>query len=321
MAENTSFITLEESLARKLYLDWRRRNAVEIVTRAARLGNAGEWSAAKRAVKELSFAATIEANFGFIEQTSLKSYLLGESFFTEGRVKDTLLARGDEPIPLGVTLAASTMLAGLEQSIRRVQEQAMLVLDEAEAEETQAAEEAAGGMVVLKAVIVGLASKLNTAVVSGGAAIDTAANLSTSRLASFGALSQAQQNGQGRFQISEVLDRRTCAVCRRMHGKIFSVAPALAQTEEALLTSNPMELASSNPWPSTSRQGITDLTSMTDEELTGKGWNKPPFHSGCRGILVPVGDVGASSIISFVPLATGLTGAEAAAAEIASATS
>ena len=318
MAENTSFITLEESLARKLYLDWRRRNAVEIVTRAARLGNAGDWAGAKRAVKQLSFAPTIEANFGFIEQTSLKSYLLGESFFTEGRVGDTLLVRGDEPVPLGVTLAAPTMLAGLEQSIRRVQEQALTVLDEAEAEETQAVEEASGGMVTLKAVIPGLASKLNTAVVSGGAAIDTAANLSTSRLASLGAMSQAQANGQGRFQISEVLDRRTCAVCRRMNGKVFNVAQALAQTEEALLTSNPMELASSNPFPSTSRQGISDLTSMTDEELAGKGWNTPPFHPGCRGILVPVGTVDPSSMISFVPLATGLTGAEAAAAEIAS---
>jgi hypothetical protein len=321
MAENTSFITLEESLARKLYLDWRRRNAAEIVVRATKLANAGDWSGAKRAVKELSFAATVEANIGLIDQLSLKAYLLGQSFFTEGRVGETRLARGDESLPVEVTLASATMQVGLEQSIRQVQEKALAVLDEAEAEEVQAVEVVTGGMIILKAIIAGLASKLNTAVASGGAAIDVAANLSTSRLASYGALSQADSMGTGRYQISEVLDRRTCAVCRRMHGKIFSVKPALAQTEQILLTGNPMELASSSPFPSTSRQGVSDLTSMSDVELTGAGWNKPPFHPGCRGIIVPVGDVGLGEMISFIPLATGLTGGEAAAAELAVATS
>ncbi len=321
MAENTSFITLEESLARKLYLDWRRRNAIEIVTRAARQGNAGQWSEAKRTVKELTFTPTIDANLGYIEQLSIQSYLLGESFFTEGKVGETMLARGNESVPLGVILAPVTLRAGLEQAILQIQEKALTMLDETEAEQSQEAEAASGGMITLKAVIEGLASKLNTAVVSGGAAIDTAANLSTSRLASYGALAQAQENGQGRYQISEVLDLRTCPVCRRMHGKTFSIAPALAQTEEALLTGNPKELASSNPFPKTSRQGISDLTSMSDEELVGQGWNKPPFHPGCRGILVPVGDVVPGSMIHFGPLATGLTGSEAAAAELAIASS
>ena len=106
-----------------------------------------------------------------------------------------------------------------------------------------------------------------------------------------------------------------------MHGKIFSVAPALAQTEQMLLTDNPQELATSNPWPSQSRQGISDMSGMSTDELVSAGWNKPPFHGGCRGIIVPVGDVGASSMIAFAPLAEGLTATEAAAAELATANS
>ena len=321
MAEYQSFITLEESLARKLYLDWRRRNAVEIVVRAVKLANAGDWAGAKRAVKELSFTATIDANEGLIEQISLKAYMLGQSFFTEGRVSDTMLAKGEERLPVEATLTAAALRAGLEKSAIAVQEKALAVLAEAEAEQTQAAEERSGGMIVIKAVIEGLASTLNTAVVSGGVAIDIGANLSTSRLASYGALSQADAMGLGRFQISEVLDMRTCAVCRRMHGKIFSVKPALAQTQAALLTGNPEELATGSPFPGQSRQAISDLSAMPDMELEGKGWNKPPFHPGCRGIIVPVGDVTPGSMISFAPLATGLTGAEATAAEIAIANS
>lgn len=313
MAENTSFITLEESLARHLYLDWRRRVASEITTRAIKQVRAGQFDAAKRTVKELTFAPTIEANRGFIDQTALKAYLLGQSFFTEGRVADTMLARGAEPVPVVIGMTAGIMLTGLEQSVEAVRLAALKVIEEEE--EIQSEE------LVFKAVIEGMASKLNTAVASGGAAIDVSANLTTSRLANYGALTEADGAGAGRYQISEVLDRRTCAVCRRMHGKTFSVAPALAQTEQILLTDNPQELASSQPFPSTSRQGISDMSGMSTDELVGAGWNKPPFHPSCRGIIVPVGDVGIGSMIAFAPLAEGLTATEAAAAEIASASS
>ena len=110
-------------------------------------------------------------------------------------------------------------------------------------------------------------------------------------------------------------------MCRRMHGKIFSIAPALAQTEQMLLTDNPQELATSNPWPKQSRQGISDLSEMSTDDLVSAGWNKPPFHGGCRVIIVPVGEVGASSMIDFLPLPEGLTGAEAAATALAQASS
>ncbi len=316
MAKNTSFITLEESLTRKLHLDWRRRNAAEVTVTATKHALAGRWGDARTAINRLTFAPTIEANFGFIEQIALKAYLLGQSFFTEGRVGATLLARGEESQPIQISMAPGQMLTGLEQSIELVRQAAMKVLSEAEAEETAEADR-----IAFKAVIPGLASKLNTAVASGGAAIDLSANLTTSRLASYGSLTEATAGGMGRYQISEVLDLRTCPVCRRMHGKVFSTAPALEQTEQILLTDNPQELATSNPWPSQSRQGISDLSGMSTEELVGAGWNKPPFHPGCRGIIVPVGSVGLGETIAFIPLATDLTAAEAAAAEIAAANS
>ena len=314
MASNRSFITLEESLARKLYLDWRRRTANEITVNAIKHARAGEWSEAKRAIRGLTFAPTLEAKAGLIDQIALSAYMLGQSFFVDGVVRDGELARGREDEPIQIVMAPGIMTVGLEQSIEAVRVEALKVIDEWEQQDTDA-------KTVFKAVIPGLGAKLNSAVASGGVAIDTAANLTTSRLASFGALAQAEALGAGTYQISEVLDLVTCAVCRRMHGRTFSVGPALLSVEEQLLTANPMELASSAPFPSQSRQGISDLSSMSEEELVASQWNRPPFHPRCRGILVPLGTVPGGQMIAFAPLALGLTAAEAAAVEIAEALS
>jgi hypothetical protein len=314
MALHRLFITLEESLARKLYLDWRRRTANEITLTAIKHARAGEWAEAKRVIRGLTFADTLQAKAGLIDQIALSAYMLGQSFFTGGVVRLGELARGKESEPIQIAMTPQIMMVGLEQSLEAVRIKALEVLDEA-----QIAEE--DSKMVFKAVIPGMASKLNSAVAGGGAAIDTAANLTTSRLASFGALSQAGAMGAGTYQITEVLDLVTCAVCRRMHGRKFRVGPALAQVENALLTDNPQELATAEPWPNQSRQGISDLSEMSEDQLVEKGWNKPPFHPACRGILVPVGTVPGGQMIDFSPLPVGLTAGEAAAVEIAEALS
>ncbi len=284
MATNRSFITLEESLARKLYLDWRRRTANEITLIATKHARAGEWSEAKRAIRGLTFAPTLEAKAGLIDQIALSAYLLGQSFFTGGVVRNGELARKREPEPIQIFMTPGIMAVGLEQSMEAVRLEALKVLDEWEQQVTEA-------QTVFKAVIPGFASKLNSAVANGGQAIDTAANLTTSRLSSFGALSQADAMGIGSYQISEILDTLTCAVCRRMHGRKFRVKKALQQTEQILLTQNPQELATSQPWANQSRQGISDLSNMSEDQLVEKGLNRPPYHPACRGILVPVGTV------------------------------
>ncbi|KKK58012.1 hypothetical protein LCGC14_3048720, partial [marine sediment metagenome] len=275
---------------------------------------AGEWSEAKRAIRGLTFAPTLEAKAGLIDQIALSAYLLGQSFFTDGVVREGELARGREPEPIQIFMTAGIMAVGLEQSMEAVRIAALEVLDEA-----QIAEE--DSKTVFKAVIPGMGSKLNTAVAGGGQAIDTAANLTTSRLASFGALAQAEALGAGTYQITEVLDLATCAVCRRMHGRKFRVGPALLSVQETLLTQNPQELATSQPWANQSRQGISDLSNMSEDQLVEKGLNRPPYHPACRGIVVPVGTVPAGQMIDFSPLASGLTASEAAAVEIAEATS
>ena len=137
-----------------------------------------------------------------------------------------------------------------------------------------------------------LVEKLNDAVLRGGqVAIDVGANLTTSRLVSFGFLAEATSAGLETYQVNEILDGKTCPVCRYMHGKTFRVDNEYSRTLQALSTGDPNELNSITPWPDQSRSGIADLYDMTPEEMQGEGYGSPPYHPGCRGMLMIVGSV------------------------------
>lgn len=137
-----------------------------------------------------------------------------------------------------------------------------------------------------------LADQLNEAVLTGGkVASSVSANLTTSRLVSFGFLAEAEKVGISTYVVNEVLDGRTCSVCRYMHGKKFSVAQEYGRVFQALSTSDPQELQSIAPWPSQSDAGISSLQSLSLDELQSSGYGSPPYHPGCRGLLSMVGQV------------------------------
>jgi tetratricopeptide (TPR) repeat protein len=146
--------------------------------------------------------------------------------------------------------------------------------------------------VLRKAAGVSLADQLNEAVLRGGqVAIDAGANLTTSRLVSFGFLSEAHAAGAESYQVNEVLDGITCPVCRYMHGKTFRVDSEYSKTLQALSTGDPNDLASISPWPDQSLSGLDDLFGMSLGEMQGEGYGSPPYHPFCRGILALVGSV------------------------------
>lgn len=140
-----------------------------------------------------------------------------------------------------------------------------------------------------------LAQKLNYATLSGKTLFDAAANLTTTRLISFGFLSQAKGKHDS-YQINEVLDDRTCPVCMFMHGKTFPVLPEYAKVLMALGTTDPATLKAYNPWPKQDKASIKALHGMSDSELYAASFTGPPFHPRCRGFLSLIG--GAASLPS-----------------------
>ncbi len=122
----------------------------------------------------------------------------------------------------------------------------------------------------------------------GGSMISTASSLQMSRMANYGFVAEASSRGVTHYIVNEQLDSRICPVCRRMHGKRFEVAPALAKLDTQIRITDPTDLKILAPFPLQSKAAVKDLTEMTNEQLRGKGWDTPPYHPRCRGLLKAV---------------------------------
>lgn len=145
-----------------------------------------------------------------------------------------------------------------------------------------------------------LAEKLNNVVLGkGGKIIDIGANLTTSRLVSLGFLAQAVDAGINTYQVNEVLDDRTCPVCRYMHGKTFRTENEYGRLLNVLGTSDPKELKGLAPWPLQSKTGLKQLYAMSAGDMQASGYGSPPYHPGCRGMLALQG-----TIIDELPIGT-----------------
>lgn len=135
-----------------------------------------------------------------------------------------------------------------------------------------------------------LADQLNQAV-NGGVQLmaGISANLTTSRLVTYGFLFEAKLKGIAQYQLEAVLDDRTSEVCKRLHGRVFQVEQAFSYTDQVLRTTEPDALKAIAPFLRSNKSALAELENMTDEELQARGVMVPPFHPGCRTMLVMLG--------------------------------
>lgn len=122
----------------------------------------------------------------------------------------------------------------------------------------------------------------------GQGQIDIASSLQMSRLSQFGFLNQATATGAVTYRVNEQLDGRTCEVCKRMHGKEFQVQPALAKVDGQIRLTDTDDIKLSAPFPKKDAASLTELETMTQEQLRARGFDTPPYHPYCRGLLQAV---------------------------------
>lgn len=138
-----------------------------------------------------------------------------------------------------------------------------------------------------------IGAALSAAVMNGTRMLaDVASNVTTSRLASYGFLVEAQRDGVQAYMISAILDDRTCPVCAELDGTVFEmgVSPALSRLEQSLHTDDPNDLRVLAPWPAQDKESVKELERATTDDLQALGYDAPPFHPYCRCILVAVND-------------------------------
>jgi hypothetical protein len=145
---------------------------------------------------------------------------------------------------------------------------------------------------VRKAATAGFVRGFTSAVNGNGQAyINIGSSLHNSRLGAWGFTQEAGFREIKQYQVSEQLDGRQCPVCEAMHGRKFEVAPAEKKLEQWLGAKNPDDLKALAPWPKQDKNSVAKLRAMSNDRLSSNGWDTPPYHPLCRGILVPAGQI------------------------------
>lgn len=296
------FLSLEQTMVHTLLKGW-IDSSLPLIRSIDSLVAQGHYDEALECVKGITLHDAV--NVAKMEELSVANYLFGA-----GLVEDSLDAVSTSDIPeiihnstfhlwKSFTAEGDALIqANAVQLIAQKRGVSVFKADDpvtdmlAEACACGCAEWANPPTDLLKAADPGYLAAISNAVLgTGKKVIDIGANLNTSKVINYGFLSQANKKKVTVYQVTEVLDDRTCPVCEIMHGRTFHVKPQLDLLGKVLASGDPEVAKELTPWPSQKKSNLAALKQKTDDELQDMGLGAPPYHPGCRGVLQPVGKV------------------------------
>ena len=307
--KHTAFIDLEESLARRLKTSWSKQSA-DLLRFLKSAITRGDYLEAERLAHEIDLQVVAEDNDKTLATIGLAALYLGVSRVTPIRQSATFK---DPPTTLLNSARDQAQVTIGRDGTKQVQTLALEAIHDAQVitrdktftsshEDDQSYDPTiAPGLaaVALIAAVRGAKSIEEAQALAGDAVkdmiyrsgvqiTDLTSNLYVSRLNTLGFLDEATNAGYTLYEINEILDDKICAVCEEMHGQQFSVADGILHTEAILSNDDPQVGKVLAPWPSRSDSSIEHLQSATTEQLVNEGLATPPYHAGCRGIVILV---------------------------------
>ena len=271
-AKVEAFLDLEASLHKKVSA-MLRSEVRPILKKIGTFAEHGDFAEAYRHVELISTEGTADKSAKIARFIGLSAALFGATRLT--RARETSLAKSDPPMILdNAVLGYQTMVRNIAESLRKKVTKTL--------EKEQERRRAQKG-VVRKGFAVDLTEEVEFL---GDQGALVASSLHASRLASWGFTAEAESRGVTTYRISEQLDLRTCPVCQVMHGKTFSVDSAKVKLETHLSVSDPQELAALQTWPKQDEASVSQLADMPTSQMKDNGWDTPPFHPLCRGVLL-----------------------------------
>lgn len=110
-------------------------------------------------------------------------------------------------------------------------------------------------------------------------------SLHTSRLSTFGFVSESEYQGITQYKLSAVIDGRTSDFCRMINGHTFEVqdAKTLVLT---VLSASAEDAKTLQPWPSQTKDALARYSEMSTADLVNARLHIPPFHPVCRTLCV-----------------------------------
>ena len=277
MAKLEAFLVLEATLADKLGANYKKHIAIQGKKITKKLV-AGDIAGAVKAVDKIDLSKSYKGLNKFLIHFKTMTMLFGSNRITT--LKETEIYK-TKKVPGEGTLIINQLKIMIADSSNTVKTKALKLIDDFEQEskniDTVKIEKAA---ISIQEIII------DDLTATGTTSLNIAASLSASRLAGMGYVYEAEILGITTYRVSEQLDRRTCPVCKIMHGQEFSVSSARSKLNEAIRTTNPQDLKVLAPWPKQDPQSLKQLREMSTADLVGANFQTPPYHPMCRGQLV-----------------------------------
>lgn len=281
-----NFLILEKSLVDRLVPRWKRQFApIKKKLRAAIEDD--DPITAQDVIESMESLDALYRGMGkYIEYISTSALLLGASRVRA--LEETSFMTGEKKTPDAAKKGAKQLEMFLDEGRKSIKRMAYQVLSAAERQKVEERDR----LTFQKAdKIKTLDDYMDMVESSGDSTISAAASLHTSRLSNYGFAVEAMVTGVEKYQVDEMLDSRTCQVCKYMHGKTFSIERTFGTLTTQLEVENPDDLRNIAPFPKQNAQAIADMKRMSLSELEAAGYNIPPYHPGCRGLLAEAGSI------------------------------
>lgn len=295
MPKLQSFLVLEATLVDKLVANYAKHIKIQSKKITKQLV-AGDIAGAVKAANKINMSKSYKGLNKFLIHFKTMTMLFGSSRLTP--LKETEIYK-TKKVPEEGALIVTQLKSMIDSSTESVKATAFKLIDDFEQES-----KGIDAVKIEKAAIL-IDDIVEDSLLSGGTnKLNIAASLQSSRLAGMGYVYEAEVIGVTTYRVSEQLDRRTCPVCKIMHGKEFSVSDARTKLNAAIRTDEPADLKVLAPWPKQDAKSLQSLQEMSTSDLVGANFQTPPYHPMCRGQLVASTDVvelSGTTLINEIP--------------------
>lgn len=283
-----AFLDIEASLIRVVEPQWVKiQNRIDPQIIAAI--NDGDLNQVNKVLETVNPELIYQGKLSKIELLFKTALLFGAALANRGETKDLKIKQDAEVMDMvgvGVDQYKIQIDTITKNINRRYSDMATSSVDRLEYEAQQAVEYTKGVVAVQKVNPINLGEIVAaTGATAGKTSLTIASSLQMSRMSGYGYLNEARARGQTVYKVNEQLDSRTCPVCRVMNGKTFVVSDALAKLDTQIRLTDPDDLRMLAPFPKKDAASITELQTLSQEQLRARGFDTPPYHPNCRGLL------------------------------------
>ncbi len=282
---NEAFIDLENTLTNRLESAW-ARHWVPISKRIQRQIDAGDFMEAHDIADKIDYGPIVRKNLKMARTVGNAALLLGHTRLTSLDKADISDPQQQAVLDNLLIQFEIILTTNATEGIRKRAHE-IIEAFKAKAQEDQEISKANAKTAI----------KIQVSTAGDGFAA-MASSLHVSRLNSFGFLSEAVSQGITHYQVTEVLDNRTCPVCREMDGRVFNVSQGVTHAMTIMQNDDPDSLRQLAPWPSQSQANVASLAGKNSNQLAGEGLSLPPYHANCRGIVTKTTSTTTTSMVA-----------------------